>query len=794
ATDYYVSPSGNDSNNGTSPATAWQTIDRLNQSFNLWQPGDRILFERGAVYRGELLMGKSGTLSAPVTVGAYGSGAKPMIKGSEPVSGWSQYQGNIWRASVTAGKVQQVYVGGQRMTLSRYPNSGWLRNSQGSGAQIQSADLTQPNGYWNGATAVARTSSSSFDTLHVASYSNGTLHFTSASYNNVGNEPWGFFMRGKLAELDSPGEWYYDAAAQQLYLWPLNNGDPNAQTVEAAVYRNGVNCYWERSHIRVENLEFRHQYNAGVLNDGADHVTVEDCVFRDLFHGIRCAGSSSTYTGNTYRDTYATAAMVLGDNSTISYSTFNNIAVLDGEGESFWGYFGIRTTGSGVVIRENRMDSIGYIGIIAENNSLVERNVVRHPLVIMNDGGGIAIDHADGLIIQDNIVSDPIGSYTNGSPLVTPHNVHMGVGIYFGNTSIKNTTAQRNTVSNCAQAGILVDHTMVTTGLKIKDNLLFNNGVQLMVMDYSNGTGAGATPPYFVPNYNDVYSGNVMYSLKKEQLCMLQYSCHGQVPVDYGTYTNNRYFNPYNELSIQVIVFNSGGPRPFTLERWQAQEGEDAGSTRSPLRLAEFSTVQELSGNLVINGDFTTNVNGWTGAPNNAQVSRVTDHLDNGALKAYLPDNSLNPWFILHNPDLFPIADQAWYRVRCSLQSNANGHVIVGIKGQSTFTDPYTTWQQDLPFGTERRDLEMYFQSDLTDQAQIQFQNQWTEPMYYLDNVEVTRVNVQALDPHERHKLYVNDQTTSQSFNLPEGCWKDIDGNVLSGSIQVPPFSSRVAY
>ncbi|MGB3525321.1 MAG: hypothetical protein WBB32_05075, partial [Flavobacteriales bacterium] len=42
ATDYYVSPSGNDSNNGTSPATAWQTIDRLNQSFNLWQPGDRI--------------------------------------------------------------------------------------------------------------------------------------------------------------------------------------------------------------------------------------------------------------------------------------------------------------------------------------------------------------------------------------------------------------------------------------------------------------------------------------------------------------------------------------------------------------------------------------------------------------------------------------------------------------------------------------------------------------------------------------------------------------------------------
>jgi hypothetical protein len=52
----------------------------------------------------------------------------------------------------------------------------------------------------------------------------------------------------------------------------------------------------------------------------------------------------------------------------------------------------------------------------------------------MNDGGGIAIDHADGLIIQDNIVSDPIGSYENGAATNAPHNEHMGIGIYFGNT------------------------------------------------------------------------------------------------------------------------------------------------------------------------------------------------------------------------------------------------------------------------------------------------------------------------------------------------------------------------
>ena len=793
STDYYVSPGGNDSNNGTSQGTAWKTIWRVNQSTFSFNPGDRVLFERGGVWRGEIVLGNSGTVSQQITLGAYGSGAKPLIKGSELVSEWSVYQGHIWRASVTSGRVEQVYLAGQRMTPARYPNTGWLRNSQGGGSQIQSAGLTQANGYWNGALAIVRSSSSSFDTMSVSSYSNGTLYFSNSTLN-MGSDPWGFYMRGKLSELDSPGEWYYDGTAQQLYFWPLNNGDPNSQSVEAAVYKNGVNCYWHRAYLRVENLEFRHQRLAGVLNDGADHVTVAGCTFRDLYHGIRCAGTNSNYSGNIFRNTYATAAMAFGDNATIADNTLNQIAVVDGAGESTWGYFGIRTTGNGVTIRNNRMDTIGYIGIIADGTALIEKNVVRHPLATMNDGGGIAIDHANGMIIQDNIVSDPIGSFANGAATNAPHNEHMGIGIYFGNTSITNTIAQRNTVYNCPQSGIHVDHTMVTTGLQIKDNVFFNNGVQITISDYSNATGTGATPPYYVPNYNDVFSGNVMYCLKKEQLCMLQYNTHGADPVDFGTYTNNRYFNPYNEMSIKVINFVSGSPRYYALERWRTEKNEDAGSTRSPLRLPDHVTIQELSDNLVQNGNFTSNVNGWTGWPDNAQVSRVTDHLDNGSLKAYLPNNNQYSSFGLHNPDLFPIQDQAWYRVRCSVQSDTEGDIIVGVKGESTFSNPYSTWERQVPFDTERRDLEMYFQSDLTDQAQVQFINQWTEPMYYLDNVEVTKVTAQVLDPLDRHKLYVNDQPTQQSFDLPEGCWKDIDGNLLSASITVPAYSSKVTY
>ncbi|MCO5274613.1 MAG: right-handed parallel beta-helix repeat-containing protein [Flavobacteriales bacterium] len=800
ATDYYVSPTGNDSNNGTSPSTAWKTIDRVNQlSFTL-QPGDKVLFQRGGTWRGEVFLGTSGAAGQPITVGAYGSGPKPIIKGSNLVGGWTVHQGNIWKATVAADKLAQVYVGGQRMTPARYPNSGWLRNTQGGGTQLQSNDITQPSGYWNGAICVLRSSSSSFDTLRVTSQVNGTLHFAGSTFN-LGNEAWGFFMRGKLSELDSPGEWFYDKAAQQLYLWAPGNANPNNLEVEAAVRLYGVWCTWHRHHMSVKDLDLRHQLRAGVYDEDADHVVVDGCSFSQLYHAILAGGTNGTYINNTIRDTYATAIPAFGNNALIAYNTLNNIAVVDGDGEHQWGYFGIRAGGYGTVVRGNRLDTIGYMGITSGLDQLIEKNVVRHTMATMNDGGGITLDGSDGLVIQDNIVGDPIGSWQNGSPPVAPHNVPMGIGIYFGNTSIKNTTVQRNTVYNCPQYGMYVDHTMVTTGVQVKDNTFFNNGTgfaagaQLAMADYSNAIGAGATAPYHVPAYNDVYSGNVMYSLTKDQPCMLQYHCYSATPVVYGSFANNRYFNPYNELSIKTTNFIDGYQnRAFTLERWQAEKATDAGSTRSPLRLSAYSTVQELGSNLVANGQFTNNVNGWTGWPTNAQVSHVTNRLDNGALKANLPNNSMYPNFTLENPDHFPIQDNAWYRVRCSLQSDVHGKLTVGVKGEASIGNPYTTWQWDVPFSSERRDLEMYFQSNVNDQAWILFSNPWTDPYYFLDNVEVTRVQVQPLDPLERHKLFVNDQATAQSFPLPEGCWKDLDGNLLNGSIPVPPYSSKVVY
>ncbi len=81
ATTYYVAAAGNDSNSGTSAGAAWQTIAHVNaQAFSA---GDAILFNRGDVWYGTSLTApSSGSSGAPITFGAYGSGANPVIKGS----------------------------------------------------------------------------------------------------------------------------------------------------------------------------------------------------------------------------------------------------------------------------------------------------------------------------------------------------------------------------------------------------------------------------------------------------------------------------------------------------------------------------------------------------------------------------------------------------------------------------------------------------------------------------------------------------------------------------------------
>jgi len=76
---YYVSPTGSDSAAGTSPATAWQTITKVN-NFATFAPGTAILFQGGQSWTGCLALIGGGNVSGSTTstlgiiLSTYGTG------------------------------------------------------------------------------------------------------------------------------------------------------------------------------------------------------------------------------------------------------------------------------------------------------------------------------------------------------------------------------------------------------------------------------------------------------------------------------------------------------------------------------------------------------------------------------------------------------------------------------------------------------------------------------------------------------------------------------------------------
>jgi hypothetical protein len=83
-TTYYLdSISGSDSNSGTGMTMAWETLDRATRA--TLSPGGRVLLRHGRTFMGSLSISESGGAGAPIVIGTYDGGARPMITGGLPL-------------------------------------------------------------------------------------------------------------------------------------------------------------------------------------------------------------------------------------------------------------------------------------------------------------------------------------------------------------------------------------------------------------------------------------------------------------------------------------------------------------------------------------------------------------------------------------------------------------------------------------------------------------------------------------------------------------------------------------
>ncbi|MFC4530613.1 right-handed parallel beta-helix repeat-containing protein [Sphaerisporangium dianthi] len=93
---YYVDPrEGDDEAPGTTPGKAWRSLGRAGEA--RLRPGDTLLLKRGGKWKGSLTLGRDGTAGHPITLGAYGKGARPKISGRD--DDCVVVTGSYWRIS-----------------------------------------------------------------------------------------------------------------------------------------------------------------------------------------------------------------------------------------------------------------------------------------------------------------------------------------------------------------------------------------------------------------------------------------------------------------------------------------------------------------------------------------------------------------------------------------------------------------------------------------------------------------------------------------------------------------------
>jgi parallel beta-helix repeat protein len=231
-TTYYVATDGSDNNTGTSIDSPFATVVK---AFHSASPGDTI-YVRGGTYRQMIdLSGSGGQPGARVHIFAY-PGEKPVFKGSDVVTGWTQYAGSVWRAPWSVNS-QQVLVNEQPLQ-----QIGWAGGSESRSNFLR---YLAPVG---------------------------------SDLNDCMN------LRGSF---------FYDSGGQWLYVnLPEGMDSPVGQIIEASVrprvFRAGTGSNLVH-HLHLRGLAFRHS-NVSLASNGAavalrEHSIIEDFEVTHMDHG-----------------------------------------------------------------------------------------------------------------------------------------------------------------------------------------------------------------------------------------------------------------------------------------------------------------------------------------------------------------------------------------------------------------------------------------------------------------------------------------------------------------------------
>lgn len=788
ATDYYFSTLGNDNNTGTIESSPFRTLAKAN-TLNLL-PGDRLLFKRNEIFRGELLIIGSGSSQNPITIDSYGQGAAAVISGSEYIDNWEPVGNGIYRASC-AQYPQMVFYNGKPQLLARYPNNGFLF-TDGANANNGFSDADLPNGgnFYVGAGVHIRTARYRYEERTVGAQANSYLGFSSPTATNIVAGA-GYYLTGKFEFADSATEYYYDAQNLQLYLKTENGLAPPQNTVEASRYDNGIK-FESSAHVVVNNIKISHQQKNGIYIYGAptNGLTLNNCIFDKIYlYAITGANKDNfTVSNSRFSDIHCEAIFIGGiTNVLIANNVFKRIGLLAGRAtDDKISYKCIEMNGSRGSIQNNILDSIGYNGIQFYQNTVIEKNIVSRFCMSIDDGAGInaygnanGIRNGTGCIVRYNIVSNATGN-AESYPM-RPEPFVNGIGM---DDNSGNAVFEYNTIYNIAGRGISIHNSV---GNQIRNNTVFNcnNGSLVFEHDQFGGMLSG-----------NVTAGNILYNIHENEYALKLANWHYTEPgLDFSSFSNNYYINPYHDVPIFTTGYGytSGGSyellqNDYTVRGWQAYK--DAGAKASPLKLQNYKITSYLSNNLVTNGSFDNNIVGWEcWAPNNTcTINWENAVLDGGSVKLNSPTYFFG--FFVNN-QTFGVEKNKKYLLTYSVVGGENKINAITVQDRNTNAQLIPRFKREV--ATTRLEQQLLFSPNASSNAGMLtfYVGPDYTPTYSLDNIKVQEVATVSIDPVTQNLFFVNPGNTVQSFSIA-GLYMDVDGNTISGSFVLQPFTSKI--
>jgi uncharacterized repeat protein (TIGR02059 family) len=584
-TDYYVSATGNDGANGLSEGTAWQSISKVNTASSSFVDGDRILFKRGDTFKGTINLKASGTSAKPITIGAYGTGERPVITGFTQVSSWVSDGGGIYSKVLTSdSQVQIVTMDGVSVPMGHYPNTGYLDYEDGSSTEI--TDNTLPSSpSWTGAEAVIRKINWVLDRNTITSHSGHTLSFDERPGTWVSGS-YGYFLQNDVKCLDDLGDWCFRGGKLSMY-FGANNPETyqiNATTTDNLLVISG------RNYITVRDLIFQGaNYDAVKVENSSNHATIKNCDIHFNGHeAISVSVNSNNFTADSNDINHSGhSAIVLyhePTNCIITNNTIQNTAAILGTNYT-WGGVGIDITGSGHLIQYNRIINTAYDGMnVQGGNTKIDKNLIDTFCMHWDDGGGVYCAGIwPGIEITNNIILNGIGN--NQSTSV--YNQLQAEGIYLDQPST-NILLDGNTIANCVHDGIKLHEAQYNT---ITNNTSYNNNYQLEF------TGSGEQPDYPI-NFN-IINNNIFFARTSDQFVLSYLTSSGNADegVHPGTSNNNYFARPIDDPGNKSFSLYQEGTdtwpgTPYSLASWRSISGQDANSKQSPITVSNVSKIR----------------------------------------------------------------------------------------------------------------------------------------------------------------------------------------------------------